>query len=142
MNAPNAPSNVVENDYVVADHVIPPSTTEPPSTTVQGASSTKKINSIRGWIKQDMLAAIDDIEFKGHLTRASAKKHGIAASNIHYWINGLTNTKRRGHITVMIEEEMDELGHGLELIQLKSIVAQIYQRRPNPLKDGFHGKSW
>ena len=47
----------------------------------------------------------------------------------------------------MIEEEEDEvvewckemaqLGHGLELIQLKSIIAQICQGRSNPFKDGF-----
>ena len=99
-----------------------------------------------------MLAAIDDIDFKGYSIRASAKKLDIAASNIYYWINGLTNTKCRGPITVMTEEEEDEvvewckemaqLGHGLELIQLKSIVAQIYQRRPNPFKDGCIGNSW
>ena len=34
------------------------------------------------------------------------------------------------------------MGHGLELIQLKSNVAQICQTRPNPFKDGFLGKSW
>ena len=37
---------------------------------------------------------------------------------------------------------MAQLGHGLELIQLKSTVAQICQGRPNPFKDGFPGKSW
>ena len=120
---------------MVADHPSPPSATEPPSTIVQGESSTKKISTIRGWTKQDMLVAIDEIEFKGYSIHASTKKHGIAASNIHYWINGLTNTKRRVHVTVMTEEEEDEvvewckemaqLGHGLEIIQLKSTVAQI-----------------
>ena len=58
MNAHNAPSNAVEKDTMVVDHAIPP------STTVKGASSIKKINVIRGWTRQDMLAAIDDIEFK------------------------------------------------------------------------------
>ena len=132
MNANNAPSNVVENDPVARDDdVRPPISTEPPSTTVQGASSTKKISEIRGWTKEDMLTAIDDIEFNGYSVRASAKKHGIPPSNIHYWINGLTHTKRRGPLTVMTEEEeaevvqwcleMAQLGHGLELIQLKSV---------------------
>ena len=100
----NAPNNVVEKDPVVADHPCPPSSTKPPSTTVQGASSTKKISAIRGWKKQDILDAIYDIEFKGYSIYASAKKHGIAASNIHYWINGLTNTNRRGLVTAMTED--------------------------------------
>ena len=39
-------------------------------------------------------------------------------------------------------KEMAQLGHGLELIQLKSTVSQICQGRPNPFKDGFPGKSW
>ena len=47
-NAPNSPNNVIENDCVMKDHAIPPSTTETHSTTVQGESSTKKINVIRG----------------------------------------------------------------------------------------------
>lgn len=82
-----------------------------------------------------MQAATDDIEFTGHSIHASAKKHDIATSNIHYCINGLSNTKHRGHVTVMTEEkedevvewckEMVELGHGLEIIQLKSTVSQI-----------------
>ena len=135
----------------VAD-VNTPSATEPPSTIVQGASSTKKISAIRGWTKEQMLVAIDDIEFNGYSVWASAKKHGIPPSSIHYWINGLTHTKRRGPLTVMTEDEeaevvewckeMAQLGHGLELIQLKSTVAQICQGRPNPFKDGFPGKSW
>jgi len=86
-----------------------PSATEPPSTTVQGASSTKKISAIRGWTKEQMLVAIDDIEFNGYLVQASAKKHGIPPSSIHYWINGLTHTKRRGPLTVMTEEEEAEV---------------------------------
>ena len=99
-----------------------------------------------------MLVAIDNIEFNGYSVRASAKKHGIPPSSIHYWINGLTHTKRRGPLTVMTEDEeaevvewckeMAQLGHGLELIQLQSTVAQIYRGRPNPFKDGFPGKSW
>ena len=80
------------------------------------------------------------------------KKHGIPASSIHYWINGLTHTKHRGPLTVMTEEEeamvvewykeMTQLGYELELIQLKSKVSQICQGRQNPFKDGFPGKSW
>jgi len=136
---------------MVEDHVIPPSTIESPLTRVEGASSTKKIRAIGGWTKHDMLAEIDCIEFKVHSTHVSTRRHGSAASNIHYWINRLTNTNRIGPVTVMTEEEdakvvewckeMAQLGHGLELIQLKSIVAQTYHGRPNPFKDGFPGKS-
>ena len=39
-------------------------------------------------------------------------------------------------------KEMVELGHGLELIQLKSTTSQFYQGRPNPFRDEFPGKSW
>ena len=42
---------------------------------------------------------------------------------------------------VLWGKDMAQLGHGLELIQLKSTIAQIYQGRPNPFKDGFPGKS-
>jgi len=48
---------------------------------------------MRGWTKEDMLGAIDDIDFRGYLVLASIKKHGIESPSIHYWINGLTNTK-------------------------------------------------
>ena len=57
--------------------VVTPSVTEPSSTTVQGATSTKNISAIRGWTKEEMLAAIDDIEFNGYFVRASSKKHTI-----------------------------------------------------------------
>lgn len=127
LNANNAPSNVVENDLAERDEdVLPPSTIEPPSTTVQGESSRKKISVIRGWTKEDMLTAIDDIEFNGYSVCTATEKHGIFASNIHYWINGLTHTKRKGPLTVMTKEEeaevvqwfleMAQLGNGLELI--------------------------
>ena len=33
----------------------------------------------------------------------------MATFNIHYWINGLTNTKHIGLVTVMNKEEEDEL---------------------------------
>lgn len=59
----------------------------------------------------------------------------IATSNIHYWINGLTYTKCRGHVTIMTKEEEDkvvewckemaQLEHKLELIQIKSTITQI-----------------
>jgi hypothetical protein len=65
VNANNALGNIVEDDHVTAADVNTPSAIEPPSTTVQGASSTKKISAIRGWTKEQMLVAIDDIEFNG-----------------------------------------------------------------------------
>ena len=37
---------------------------------------------------------------------------------------------------------MTNMGHGIELIQLNSNVAQKYQSRLNQFKDGFLGKSW
>lgn len=37
-------------------------------------------------------------------------------------------------------KETTQLRHGLDLIQLKSIVAQIFQWIPNLFKDGFLGK--
>ena len=46
VNADNAPGNIVENDHVTATDVDTPSATEPPSTTVQRASSTKNISAI------------------------------------------------------------------------------------------------
>ena len=38
----------------------------PLPTIVQGASATRKIGTIRGWIAQYMLIAIDGVEFKGY----------------------------------------------------------------------------
>ena len=52
VNANNAPRNVVEDDHVAEVDVVAPSATEPPSTTVQGATSTKNISAIRGWTKE------------------------------------------------------------------------------------------
>lgn len=37
---------------------------------------------------------------------------------------------------------MASVGHGLNIINLKVEVANIYQSRPNPFKDGIPGKSW
>ena len=48
VNAPITPNNVVEKDPVVANHPSPPSATKAPSTTIQGAISTKKISAIKG----------------------------------------------------------------------------------------------
>jgi transposase-like protein len=78
---------------------------------------------------------IDDVEFNGYLVRDTMKKYGIAPTSLHYWLNGLTHTKRKGPLIVLTEQEevevvawckeMVELGHGIELIQLKANVAQI-----------------
>ena len=93
----------------------------------------KKIIAIRGWTKEDVMKAIDDVEFNGYSIRAIAKKYGIAPTSMHYWINGLTHTKRKGHLIMLTEQEeakvvvwckeMVDMGHGVELIQLKENVA-------------------
>lgn len=85
-------------------------------------------------------------------TWVSAKNHSISPSSVHYWINELSHTKHREPLIVITEEEevdvlqscknMDQLGHGLELIKLKSITSQIDQGRQNSFKYGFLGKSW
>ena len=51
VNVKNAPRNVVEDDHVAKADVFTPSFTEPPSTIVQGTSSTKNISAIKGWTK-------------------------------------------------------------------------------------------
>lgn len=76
-----------------------------------------------------MLKEIDDIEFNRYFVRAATKKYGIAPTSLHYWLNGLTRTKRKGHLTMLIYQEEEEvvvwckvvanMGRGLELIQLK-----------------------
>ena len=117
------------------------------------AGSSKKISAIRGWTKEDMLEAIDDVEFNGYFVRASAKKYGIAPTTLHYCLNGLTHTKSKGPLRVLTEQyqeeevvvwckEMADMGYGLELIQLKASVAQNFQSRPNSFRDVFLGKSW
>ena len=52
VNVNNAPRNFVEDDHVAEADVVTPSVTEPPSTIVQGATSTKNISAIRGWKKE------------------------------------------------------------------------------------------
>ena len=87
-------SNVEEHNVSGVNGVAPPSPY--PSTAVHGASSSKKISAIRGWTKDDMMKAIDDVKFNGYSIRAVAKKYKIAPTSMHYWLNGLTNTKRKG----------------------------------------------
>ena len=123
----------------------------PPSTTEKGANSNKKISAIRDWTQEDMLAAIDDVEFNGCSIRALAKKHGIEPTSMHYWIDGFTHLKWKGPLTMLTKQEEEEvvfwckdmaqLAHGLE-IQLKYIISMIYQGRTNPFIDGFLGKAW
>jgi len=73
VNVNNAPGNVIEDDHVTEADVVTPSPKEPPSTIVQGKSSTKNISAIRGWKKEEVLVAIDDITFNGNSVRASTK---------------------------------------------------------------------
>ena len=74
VNIKNAPRNIVEDDHVTEADVLIESPREPSSTIVQGESSTKNISAIRGWKKEEILVAIDDIEFNGYSIWASAKK--------------------------------------------------------------------
>ena len=62
----------------------------------------------------------------------------------------MIHTKNKGALTVMSTKEeevvfwckeMVYMSHGMELIQLKLNVAQFFQSRPNPFRDGFPGKS-
>ncbi|XP_059073557.1 uncharacterized protein LOC131874281 [Cryptomeria japonica] len=99
-----------------------------------------------------MECAMKDVEDNSYSIRAAAKKWGIPASTLTYWLLGLTTTKRRGPPTILsLEEELEivdwckdmaQLGHGLEIIQLKLHVAHICETRPNPFKNGFPGRSW
>ena len=67
-------------------------------------------------------------------------------------IIGQYQNKRRVLLIVLTKEEEEEvviwckemtnMGNGLDLIQLKSKMAQICQSMINPFKDGFPGKSW
>jgi hypothetical protein len=50
--------------------------------------------------------------------------------------------KKRMEEIVFWCKMMVEVGHWLELIQLKADVSQIYHSRSNPLRDGFDWKSW
>jgi hypothetical protein len=60
-----ANSNVEEHNVAGADGTTRPS--NPPSTTMHGTSSSKKISVIRGWTREDIMKAIDDVEFNGTL---------------------------------------------------------------------------
>ena len=72
---------------------------------------------------------INGVELNGYSLTQTARKFGIISTSLHYWLNGMTHTKRRGPLTVLIEQEeeevvfwckdMAEMGHGMDLIQLK-----------------------
>ena len=64
-------SNVEEHNVSGVNGVAPQSAY--PSTAVHGASSSKTISAIRGWTKDDMMKAINDVEFNGYSIRAAAK---------------------------------------------------------------------
>jgi hypothetical protein len=94
---------IEENNVAEDDGFAPP--LAPPSTTMHTIGSSKNINAIRGWTKEDMMKAITDVIFNGYSIRAAAKKYGIAPTSMHYWLNGLTHTKRKGPLTVLTEQE-------------------------------------
>ena len=74
-------NNAMRNDE--DDHVAEEDGVVPPSTTMQGVSSSKKINVARGWIEHDMLVAIGDVEFNRYFVRAASKKHGVSPTSLH-----------------------------------------------------------
>ncbi|XP_059077024.1 MFS-type transporter clz9-like [Cryptomeria japonica] len=112
----------------------------------------KKSNYNGQWTEEDMECAMKDVEDNSYSIRAVGKKWGIPTSTLIFWLSGLTTTKRRGPPMILsLEEELEivdwckdmvQLGHGLEIIQLKSHVAHICETRPNPFKNGFPGRSW
>jgi hypothetical protein len=64
-------SNIEEYNVAEDDGVSPPST--PPSTTMHGIGSSKKISVIKGCKKEDMLKEIEHVEFNGYYVRVVAK---------------------------------------------------------------------
>ena len=103
-----------------------PDDVSPPAIVVQITSSGKNISAIRGWIKEDMIKEIDNVKYNEYGLREIANKYEIAPTSMHYWLNGLTHTKRKGPLTVLTKQEeeeivncykgMDNMGHGMELI--------------------------
>ena len=51
-------------------------------------------------------------------------------------------TKQEGEEVVFWCKDLNQLIHDMDLIQLKSIVGQIYQGITNPFKDIFPRKTW
>lgn len=96
--------------------------------------------------------ALEDAEDYGWSTRGAAKKWGIPTSTLSNWLGGVTTKRRKGPPTVLTEEEesliierckeMAVVGQGLEIVNLKTEVAQICETRNNPFKNGLPGKSW
>jgi hypothetical protein len=70
---------------------------------------------------------------------------------MHYWVNWLTHMKMKRPLIVIAEQEdvevvewckdMDDMGHRLELKQLKENMTHICQKRQNPFKDRYTGES-
>lgn len=121
---------------------------------VKPSQDKKNYKRVQGnqWTEEEMKGAIQDVEDNSFSIRGVAKKWGIPASSLTYWLSGLTTTKTKGPPTVLsLEEELEvvqwckdlaQLGCGLEVLQLKSHVAHIFQTRPNQFKNGLLGRSW
>ena len=121
--------------------------------TIPNFECQKNKNKLQGkqWTEEDMEHAIEDVKDNYFSIRGAEKKWRIPVSSLSYWLGGLT-TKTKGPPTILtLEEELEvvewckdlaQLGHGLEVIQLKSHVAHIFQTRPNPSKNGLPSKSW
>lgn len=121
---------------------------EPPS----ADQVTTPDHSIKSWSMDDMEKAIADVEDHHMTIRGSAIKWGILPSSLRSWLNGVTSTKKRGPPTILTDEEeaeivqwckdMANIGHGLQVSQLKSTVAHLVGVRPNPFTNGIPGRSW
>ncbi len=76
----------------------------------------------------------------------------ISFNSFSNYLNGKTNSKKMGHISLLIEEEhvtivawilgMHECELSIPLQQLKIKVVELTQTRPTPFKHGVPRKTW
>lgn len=79
--------------------------------------------------------------------RQASIKYGIPITYVRAWMMGVTSTIVRGPHTILSREEeievvqwckdMVEIGHGLQINQLQSTIAQISGNMPNPFRNGI-----
>lgn len=92
------------------------------------------------------LYAIEENEMS---IRGTSKKWKIPTATLSKWLGGLATTSKKGSPTVITEEEehlivewckkMVDVGHGLEIVNLKAKVSQFFQNRPIPFTNGSQG---